>query len=125
MEKICCCWVFRFTMRLLWSRSSEEVLLEELLDLSTTLFFLMVGRGWVLGEEAATGIMLLMAGMGFSTAFILIFNGSPVLMAAGSQEQQQNAIINLSMDLLQQQPQMQHKVIRTITVVVMAPMLVE
>ena len=97
MEKICCCWVFRFTMRLLWSCSSEEVLLEELLDLSTTLFFLMVGRGWVLGEEAATGIMLLMAGMGFSMAFILIFNGSPVLMAAGSQEQQQNAIINLSL----------------------------
>ena len=78
-----------------------------------------------MGEEAATGIMLLIAGMGFSMAFILIFNGSPVLMAAGSQEQQQNAIINLSMDLLQQQPQMQHKVIRTITVVVMAPMLVE
>ena len=78
-----------------------------------------------MGEEAAIGTMLLVAGKELSLALILIFNGSPVLMAAGSQEQQQNAIINLSMDLLQQQPQTQHKVIRTITVVVIAPMLVE
>ena len=78
-----------------------------------------------MGEEAAIGIMLLVAGKELSLALILIFNGSPVLMAAGSQEQQQNAIINLSMDLLQQQPQIQHSVIRTIIVVVIAPMLVE
>ena len=79
----------------------------------------------MLGEEAAIGIRLLVAGRELSLALILIFNGSPVLMAAGSQEQQQNAIINLSMDLLQQQPQIQHRVIRTIIAVVIAPILVE
>ena len=79
----------------------------------------------MLGEEAAMGIRLLVAGRELSLALILIFNGSPVLMAAGSQEQQQNAIINLSMDLLQQQPQMQHRVISTIIAVVIAPILVE